>query len=138
MEQERRTLTIIWLALMGGVAMYTAIAFILTTQVLTDPPLDAGLIPLVGLAVIAPLTLSFVLRRVLVDRIPPGADDAARVGGYRLAVLVSLAIAEGAGLLLVTAAMMGGTTLWVLAGGVGSVLVMAMQRPDLSQVLPGA
>lgn len=123
-------LQVIWLALLGGVATYAAVAVGLLT--LGDVDLAVLSPAVVRVAAVAVVLYTFgaeLTRRRMVDAIPRNADDETRLARYQVAMIVGLALLESGGLLLVTLGMLSGAPGWALAGGAASLWMMARARP---------
>jgi hypothetical protein len=125
-----KVLQIIWLALMGGVASFAIVAYVLLTVVGIEMP---GLPPIV-LRVAAPaavvgMAVGLLVRRKLLDAIPASAQGEQRVASYQAAVIVGLAVIEGCGLLIIVLSLVAGAPNWIPSGAAITLLMMAIARP---------
>ena len=130
MEAEGRTFTLIWAALVGGVALYTGVAAFLTASGMVEPVVEPAIVAVAAFALLAPMLGSFAVRRALIGRVSPSATDEEWLNAYRPAVIVGLALVEGSALGIVTIALLGGQILWVVGGGVAGLALMVLQKPD--------
>jgi F0F1-type ATP synthase membrane subunit c/vacuolar-type H+-ATPase subunit K len=118
-EKDRealRTLRLVCVALMAGVVVLGVVvaALLLGGRLLLPVTGGYALLSLVA----APL-LESALRRV-----PAGADRAQAMGRFSTAVIVGMALREGAALLAVVAALLTGDLAWGL--GLATVVLLAM------------
>ncbi len=133
-----RSLQVIWGALVGTVVAYTLGAYwAMSTGVIELAVIDASVMPYVALAALALMIGGTVVRRVMVRRIDPAAEPAARLAGYMSASVSSLAVTESGGLVLLTLGMLSGSATWVLAGGFAAALVMLTVRPSAKDLPSG-
>ncbi len=134
MDARFRTLQIIWAAMSAGVVTYTGVMVALILLGLVDMP---GLPPIVltlgALVAASILGTGLVVRRRLVEAIPPGGTPETRFGQYQTATMIGLALMEGGGLLLITLGLLAGSPTWVLAGGGASLLMLMNARPRANE-----
>jgi F0F1-type ATP synthase membrane subunit c/vacuolar-type H+-ATPase subunit K len=127
-EKDRealRTLRLVCVALMAGVVVLGVVVAALLLGGLEPlaPGLEGLLLPVTGgyalLSLVAAPLLESALRRV-----PAGADRAQAMGRFSTAVIVGMALREGAALLAVVAALLTGDLAWGL--GLATVVLLAM------------
>jgi hypothetical protein len=138
MTDRFRVLQMIWIALMGGVLMFAAVAYTLLTVM--DLQM-AGLPPIV-LRVVGPLAVvmmggGLLIRRKLLEAIPAGAPGEERLSKYQAAVISSLAMIEGSGLLVIVLSLVSNTPNWIPAGAAITLLMMTLARPRREEVRLG-
>ena len=131
MEERFRTLRIVWVALMAGVASYSIVAYC----VIAFGGIEPGMLPMSVPRLVAPVAaLGMIVgasfRRRLVDAIPRSATPEDRLRKYTTATIVGLAIVEGSGLLIITVSLVSGAATWVSIGGGACVAVMALSSPS--------
>jgi hypothetical protein len=127
-----RTTTILWLALMAGVALYAGVATYLSISQPIGP--GAGGIPGILLwAAVAYLAASVVASPVVERAIASGGSPSnpeAIARAWQTEKIVGLAIRESAGLLGITVALLIGSGPWAILFGAATVIAMAMVRPS--------
>lgn len=126
-----KSLTVVWLALVAGTALYAGVAYVLLIMGIVDleTPLGPDIMNIGGAFAVVQILAAMVLRRRLVAAIPRDAPDEVRLQRYYTACVVTLALVEGGGMLVVTLALVTGIASWALVGGGAAVLVMLMARP---------
>jgi hypothetical protein len=125
-----KTLQIVWLALMGGVVLFATVSYVL----LAVAGSEVGGLPPSVLRVAAPacvvvMAAALLVRRKLLEAIPRGIQGQARMARYHAAVLVGLAMIEGAGLFIIALSIASGTSSWIPAGTAITILMMVIARP---------
>lgn len=135
LEQRFRVLTVIWIGLMGGVALFAAaVYFLLSTGSASTPDLElAGFLPTAGALAVAGMAVGLVLGRRLEARIGSG-EPADRFQQYQTARIVSLAIVEGMGLFVIALSFVSGAGTWALGAGAVTIWVMVLGRPRRQDV----
>lgn len=129
-----RQLRMIWMALMGGVASYTAVVFVLVSLgTLALGSLPANIVNAAAGGVLVYMALGVAIRRTMLARLPPDGDDESRLTHYRSAVLIPLALMESGGLVIITLGMLSSSPTWVLAGGGAALAMMWMSRPNATE-----
>ena len=126
-----RTLQVVWVALMFGVAAYTAVVYcLLTFGVIEMGLLPTSVLPLAAAAAFAIMAAGTVLRRRMVEGIGPGAEPEARLRQYATATILGLAMIEGGSLLLVTLSLIVGAPTWAVVGGGAGIGMMVLSAPN--------
>jgi len=125
-----KPLRLIWAALTGGVTVYACVALAL----ITVGGLEIGGLPPFMMNIIGPLALVLMglglwMRRAIPARIPRDLPAEEREGRYQAAVIASLALIEGGGILMTTVGMIAGTPAWILVGAGAAVVLMVMAKP---------
>lgn len=134
MEARFKTLQIIWAALLGGTAGYTAVvAVVVQLRVVDAPALPPGVMAIAATVAVLHMGVGTVARRRMIEAIPTDAPHDARFAKYQMATIVGLAILEAGGLLVITLGILADSTTWVLAGGGASLWTMALARPQRSE-----
>jgi len=136
-RQAFRLIQLTWMALLGGVVVFGAVAWALAAGVLGgggwSPALDPSLARPLLLVPVALLGIGVVLRRSSV-RLPDGTDP---MEVYRLQTLLVSALQEGGGLLGIALCLAAGLTNWIPVFAGLSVFAMVLSRPratDLDDV----
>lgn len=130
-DARGRQTVLIWAALTAGVAGFTAVAWYLVASATVDLGLiDPALLPFIAAVIVPAGVAGFAVRGVLVRRIPESASDEQRATAHQAATIAGFGLADGAGIALVTASMVAGSTTWILIGGGASVLLLAAMKPD--------
>jgi hypothetical protein len=130
MTDRFRVLQIIWLALMGGVVTFAGVAYVLLTVMdLEMPGLPPLVLRVVGPAAVVMMAGALLVRRKLLDAIPAGSGSDERLGRYQAAVITSLALIEGPGLLIIVLSLVSGVPSWIPAGAAVTLLMMVLARP---------
>jgi len=125
-----RQLHIIWLALTGGLAAWTVVAFgLLTLGTIGLGAFPAGVMPYVAAGVLAFMAAGLVVRRRGIASIPRDASEGKRFERYLVATILGLAMVEGGALVLITVSIVADTPGWALAGGAAGVWMLLMARP---------
>jgi hypothetical protein len=117
--------------MMFGVVLYGGTAFAL----LVFGDIVTGMLPTRVVTFVSPLAVlgmvgGSLLRRRLVDGIDRGVDPAERMARYMTATILSLAVIEGCGLVLITSSLIAGAPAAALVGGVFTAGIMALMGPD--------
>ena len=134
MEARFRTLLIIWAAMLSGVVTYTAVVFVvLRLGVMEMPALPSWVMTAVASALLIYMGGVTVVRRRMVEAIPAGIAQDARLARYQTATIVGLGLLEAGGLMLISAGILARSPTWVLAGGGASLWMMALARPQRSE-----
>ena len=131
-----KALQVVWAALMGGVLTFAIVVYVLLTVVgIQMAGLPAGLVRVVApVAVVLMAACALLLRRKLVEAIPQAASAEERFMKYQAAVIQSLAVIEGLGLLIIVLSLISGESNWVPAGSAITLLMMAIARPRREEV----
>jgi hypothetical protein len=130
MTDRFRVLQIIWLALMGGVVMFAGVAYVLMTIVdLQMPGLPPIVMRVVGPSAVVMMAGALMVRRRLLDAIPVSAGTNERLTRYSAAVIMSLALIEGPGLLIIVLSLVSNAPSWIPAGAAVTLLMMVLARP---------
>ena len=130
MTDRFRVLQIVWLALMGGVVVFAAAAYTL----LTVMDLGMGGLPPMVQRVVGPVAVvtmggGLLVRRKLLEAIPAGARGEERSSKYQAAVISSLAVIEGCGLLVLVLGLVSNAPSWIPAGAAITIVMMVLARP---------
>ena len=130
MTDRFRVLQIVWLALMGGVVMFAGVACVLLTVMdLQMPGLPPIVMRVVGPSAVAMMAGALMVRRKLLEAIPAGSRADDRLTRYRAAVITSLALIEGPGLLIIVLSLVSNAPRWIPAGAAVTLLMMMLARP---------
>lgn len=134
-ENPLRPLEVVWAAMVGGTVTYTALLYgLVRTGVIELAVFGPEVMNLVGGLVILQLVGASLLRRRLVARIPELTTPQERLARYSNVAIVSLALMEGGGLIVITFAMLAGAPTWILAGGGAAAVVMLSARPSADEL----
>lgn len=129
-----RQLQIIWAAMVGGVIVYTTIAYGLTVLgALEIDAFDPAIMNVVGAIAIVWMVAALAVRRALLARLPRNLPPEQRMPGYMSTVIVALGLIEGGGLLMITFGLIVGTPRWILVGGAAAAALMVLARPTADQ-----
>jgi len=130
-----RDIQIIWLSLVGGVSIFTAIAYALLTLadvgMGTIPP---TVMPWAAAVALAMMLAGLGLRRRAAGRVPGDGTELERLRSYFAAALPALALIEGAGLSLIVLSIVADAAGWTLAGGGAAVGMLVIARPRREDV----
>jgi hypothetical protein len=130
MTDRFKVLQIVWLAMMGGVVTFAVVAHALLTVMDLEM---AGLPPMVlrvaGPVAVVMMGAGLLVRRKLLEAIPPGARGEERLARYHAAVLVGLAIIEGGGLLVIVLSLVSNAPSWIPAAAAITLGMMVLGRP---------
>jgi hypothetical protein len=134
MNERFKVLQIIWIAFMGGVVSFAVVAYVMLTVIGIDMP---GLPPIV-LRIVAPAAVvmmgaALLVRRKLLEAIPAELRGEVRLARYQTAVLPSLALIEGCGLLILVLSLVANEPNWIPTGAAATVLMMVIARPRLDE-----
>jgi len=130
-----KTLQIVWLALMGGVVVFATMAYVLLTVAGSEMGgLPPGVLRVAAPASVLVMAAGLLVRRKLLEAIPASVQGDARMARYHGAVLVGLAMIEGAGLFIIALSIASGTSNWIPAGTAVTILMMAIARPRRSEI----
>lgn len=136
-----RIVTIIWLALMMGVATFGVVAYgLVATGNMGEPTMDAGLMNLIVPLAVVLMAGGLVLGRTLEGQIPRDAEAEVKIQRYQTARIVTLAMQEGPALMIIVVAMLAGAATWIAVGaalGVASMFIARPNRDDLEGLLRG-
>jgi cell shape-determining protein MreD len=69
------------------------------------------------------------VRRKLLEAIPAGSKADDRLARYQAAVITSLALIEGPGLLIIVLSLVSNAPRWIPAGTAVTLLMMVLARP---------
>ena len=127
-----RQLEIVWMAMVGGLLAYTLLMYALigTGIVSLEPMFGADVMNIVGAAVMVWLVSAVFLRRRMVAGIPDDLPPETRLQRYGGVCIIALALMEGAGLFLITFAIVTNSATWALAGGGAATVLMFLARPS--------
>ncbi|NNF14988.1 MAG: hypothetical protein HKN72_17310, partial [Gemmatimonadetes bacterium] len=116
----------IWMAMVGGTLLYTVVAYVLLLLGVVDAGTSWGpdVMNLVGSFAVAQIALALFLRRRLLAAIPRNAPLEERMSRYFTACIITLALIEGGGLIVITLSIVTGVATWALVGGGAAVVVM--------------
>jgi hypothetical protein len=130
MTDRFRVLRIVWLALMGGVVMFALVAYVLLTVMdLRMPGLPPIVLRVVGPSAVVMMAGALMVRRKLLGTIPADSQGDERLARYNAAVIISLALIEGPGLLIIVLSLVSNAPGWIPAGAAVTVLMMVLARP---------
>lgn len=126
----------VWMAMVGGTLLYTIVAYLLLLLGIVEAggALGPSVMNLVGAFAVVQIALSLLLRRRLVGAIPRNAPPEERMSRYFTACVITLALIEGGGLIVITLSIVTGVATWALVGGGAAVVVMLLARPVRSEV----
>jgi hypothetical protein len=137
MTDRFKGLQIIWLALMGGVVTFAGVAYVLLTVTdLEMPGLPPLVLRVVGPAAVVIMAGALLVRRKLLDAIPAGSGSDERLGRYQAAVITSLALIEGPGILIVALGLVSNAPSWISAGAAVTLMMMVLARPRREELGP--
>jgi hypothetical protein len=130
MTDRFKVLQIIWLALMGGVLMFAVVAYtLLTVMDLGVAALPPIVMRVVGLVAVVTMAAALLVRRKLLEAIPAGTRNEERLSKYQAAVITSLAMIEGSGLLVIVLSLVSNAPNWIPSGAAVTLLMMTLARP---------
>lgn len=130
MTDRFRVLQIIWLALMGGVVLFGVVAYVLLQVMdLQMPGLPPIVMRVVGPSAVVMMAGALMVRRKLLEGIPAGSRADDRLTRYQAAVITSLALIEGPGLLIIVLSLVSNSPSWIPAGTAVTLLMMLLARP---------
>lgn len=132
-ESGFKTMRVVWLALMMGVAVYGVVAWVLVE--ILGARVEGGGAALSGILTWAAGAAALVLGAGMV--VSRRAEDGGgrstppdrRVPRYFTLKLIGLAIEEGAGFLVITLSLIAGDGLWAIAAGIATIGVMSLSGP---------
>ena len=134
-----RIMTVIWLALMGGVVTFGVVAYgLIVSGSMGEATLDPSLLTMLAPALVVMMAGGLVLGRRLEAMIPRDAEPAEKAQRYQTARIVSLAMQEGPALAIIVLSMLAGATTWLIAGvavGVAAMFIARPRRDDLEALL---
>lgn len=134
-----RVMTIIWAALMMGVAAFAAVAwFLVSSGTLSPGAIEAGRMNLFAPVLLVLMAGGIVVGRRLEGSIDREAEDAVIVQRYQAARIVGLALIEGPALAIIALSLVAGTGGWILGGAGAALWAMYLARPrreDLEALL---
>lgn len=127
-EKDRRALRsvrVVCVALMGGVVVLGAVVTVLLASGFEPlaPGIKGLLLPVTAGYVLLSLVAAPLLESAL-RKVPASADRAEALGRFSTAVIVGMALREGAALLAVVAGLLTGDLAWGL--GLAAVVLLAM------------
>lgn len=133
-----RTMTVIWFALMAGVALYACVAYalveVLGVRVQGAAPAVSGILTWAASAAALVLGAGLLVARraeAVADRSVPPEQ---RVTRYFTTRLVGLAIEEGAGFLVITLSLIAADGTWAVAAALATIAVMWLSGPRREHV----
>jgi hypothetical protein len=130
MDERFRSLTIIWFALIGGVATWAAVAFCLVALGIMDESiLPRTALPITAAAAAVVMAFGIVLRRRMVEAIPRGLGVEERFTKYQAAAIQGWALIEGGGLLLLVIGLISAAPVYILTGGIAAIVALVLARP---------
>lgn len=130
-----RVHTVLWLALLGGVATYTAVTYVVVTVVGIQPTAAIPARALTWATALAVVLLGAGIAVIRRSEEPASSlVPSERVRRYLGLRLVGLAIQEGAGLLVITLALLTAQATWAAAAGIATVAVMSLARPSKDHI----
>jgi hypothetical protein len=126
-------MTVVWLAMMAGVALYAVVAYVLVQVV--GVRVQGGGTVLAGMLTWAASAAALVLGAGMVvsrraEEVGEGSTPPERqVARYFTMKLVGLAIQEGAGFLVITLSLVAADGLWAVVAGIATIGVMSLSGP---------
>jgi len=127
---EFKYIQVVWLTLVGGLAAYAVVAYLLLT--LGDVGMGAvplDVMPYIAAGAIAMMLGGLGLKRRLLSAIPNSVQAEKRLEQYFAATTVGLALVEGAGLILITLSIVADAPTWTLVGGGAAIGTLIIGRP---------
>ena len=129
------TLRLIWAAMIAGVVFYTLLVVGLTLAGMGPAgAVSPSILTYAGAAVMVYMASGVFTRRRLVAQIDQTGSAEERIAAYTLATIIGIGLTESGGLGLVSLALLAGSASWALAGGLATVFLMLMARPDGAEV----
>jgi hypothetical protein len=124
-DEALRILRIVCAALMGGVVVLGVVVAVLSSSGFEPvaPGIEGLLLPVTAGYVLLSLVVAPLLESAL-KKVPAGADRAEATVRFGNAVIVGMALREGAALLAVVVALLTGDLAWGL--GLAAVVLLAM------------
>ncbi|MEJ2203045.1 MAG: hypothetical protein P8170_02940 [Gemmatimonadota bacterium] len=133
-ENRFRTMQVIWVALMSGVALFAVVVFsLLTVAGLAFGVLEPRILHLAAPALVVLMFLGLAIGRRLEAAIPRDLTPELGLQRYQAARIVALAMCEGPGLVAIVFSMLSDQPLWALAGGAACGWFMFLGRPRRSE-----
>jgi len=128
-----RVIFILWGSLVLGVAIFTAVAWALTSGLVGEwtPTLEPGLVKNLLSAPVLLMVVGIFFRR---GEVRGPADAEEHLQRYQTRILVASAMQEGGGLMGVALCLLAGMSTWALAMGALAVIAMLMSRPQRSDL----
>jgi hypothetical protein len=127
-------LQIIWAAMVGGVLLYTTVAYgLVIFGALDIDAFEPAVMNIVGAVVMIWMVAALAVRRALLARIPRDLSPEERMPRYQATITVALALIEGGGLLMITFGLITGAAGWILVGGAAAAVLMVLARPTADQ-----
>lgn len=134
-EALHRIHTLLWLALMGGVAVYTVMTYVAVEVVGIGPSASLPSRALTWATAVAVVLLGAgmaAIRRS--DEPDPSLPPSERVRRYLTLRLVGLGLQEAAGLMVITLSFVAAQGTRAVAAGIATVAVMSLARPRKDQI----
>ncbi len=136
--QQLRTMSVIWLALMAGVAIYTIVTYVLVevmdVRVQGDASAVSGMLTWAASAAALVLGAGLLVARRAEEQVDRSLPPQRRVARYFTTKLMGLAIEEGAGFLVITLSLIAADGIWAAAAGVATLGVMWISGPRREHV----
>lgn len=132
-KSSLKTVTVVWLALMAGVALYAGVTYVLVevlgTRVQGGGSALSGVLTWAASAAALVLGAGMVVSR-RAERVPDRTLPTDRgVARYFTMKLIGLAIQEGAGFLVITLSLVAADGLWAVVAGIATIGVMWLSGP---------
>jgi hypothetical protein len=130
-----RSLQIVWVALMFGLATYTIVAYcVLAFGMIETPMLPTSVLRIAGAVAGAIMLGGLFARRTMVQAIDPSASPAERLRDYARATIMGLGLVDLGGFLMVTLGIVSAAPMAPLVVGSAGVGALALARPKREHI----
>ncbi len=130
LDTSYRTLVVIWLAMVAGVASFGVVTWVLL-DVLDVPmsTLPPGILTTAAPFLVLLMAAGLYVGQRMEAGIPRGLEPEETLRRYQTARIVSLAVSEAGGLAFIVLSLLAGEAAWALGGAAICVAIMTLGRP---------
>lgn len=135
LDAHFRTILVLWGALLGGVTLFAAVVWALTSEYVGhwSPTMEPGVVRNLLAAPVLLMAAGIFFRRGGIDR--SGGPEAV-IQRYQTRVLIASAMQEGGGLLGLVLCLLADMPIWALAVWGLTAAAMGMSRPKRTDLTP--